>query len=198
MGETLDQQLLRTALVFLEREPAERLSLRSVAHELGVSHQAPYVHFATKRRFLAATAGAGLQQAAAEAALKLAEAGEDPLRRLHVFANAYISFIRTRSHVHDLAYGPLVEKDDHPLLKQAAIHYWDLLHDTVARCQPVGIGEGEVLRRCAAIWGAVYGIARLAALGQIPRAVPGDPDELIHEALDTLYQGWQRPAPLRG
>lgn len=195
MPDTLDEQLVRTALGLLQDEPAERLSLRHVAQELGVSHQAPYVHFASKRGFLAAVAGTGLQQAGTEAVAALADAGDDPLRRLHVLADAYITFIATRLHVHDLAYGPLVAKADHPLLQQAATAYWDLLHDTVARCQPVGVGEVEVLRRCAAIWGTVYGIARLATLGQIPRSVPGDQRELLHEALETLYQGWQADAP---
>lgn len=195
MVNTLDEQLVRTALRLLEDEPAEQLSLRQVAQELGVSHQAPYVHFASKRRFLAAVAGTGLQRAGAEAVAALAEAGDDPQRRLHVFADAYITFIRARPHVHDLAYGPLVAKADHPLLQQAAIAYWDLLHDTVARCQPVGVGEVEVLRRCAVIWGTVYGIARLATLGQIPRSVPGDQRQLVHEALGTLYQGWQADGP---
>ena len=195
MVNTLDEQLVRTALRLLEDEPAEQLSLRQVAQELGVSHQAPYVHFASKRKFLAAVAGTGLQQAGAEAVAALAEAGDDPQRRLHVFADAYITFIRARPHVHDLAYGPLVAKADHPLLQQAAIAYWDLLHDTVARCQPVGVGEVEVLRRCAVIWGTVYGIARLATLGQIPRSVPGDQRQLVHEALGTLYQGWQADGP---
>lgn len=195
MVNTLDEQLVRTALRLLDDEPAEQLSLRQVAQELGVSHQAPYVHFASKRRFLAAVAGTGLQRAGAEAVAALAEAGDDPQRRLHVFADAYITFIRARPHVHDLAYGPLVAKADHPLLQQAAIAYWDLLHDTVARCQPVGVGEVEVLRRCAVIWGTVYGIARLATLGQIPRSVPGDQRQLVHEALGTLYQGWQADGP---
>ena len=48
---------------------AERLSLRRVAKTVGASHQAPYVHFGDKRRFLAAVAGMGLQEAADEAAI---------------------------------------------------------------------------------------------------------------------------------
>jgi hypothetical protein len=108
---------------------------------------------------------------------------------------AYIAFIREQPHVHDLAYGPLVAKRDHPRLQGAAIAYWDLLHDTVAACQPADIGEPELLRRCAATWGTVYGIARLAALDQIPTSVPGDIDGLLHEALETLRLGWQASSP---
>ena len=188
---TLDERLVETALQMLTDHPAEHLSLRRVAEELGVSHQAPYVHFGNKRTFLAAVAGAGLQEAADQAVAALAVSGGDPVRRLHVLMAVYISFIRERPHVHDLAYGPLVNKPDHPRLQRAANAYWNLLHDTVAACQPAGIPEPELLRRCAAAWGTVYGIARLGALDQIPSSVPGDIDSLLHEALDTLRLGWQ-------
>src|SRR6478672_278472 len=195
IGETLDDQLVRSALMYLNSEPAERLSIRQVAQANGVSHQAPYVHFGSKRRFLAAVASVGLQEATDAAIAALGDAGDDPLTRLHAFADAYMSFIQTRPHVHDLAFGPLVAKGDHPLLQQAAARHWDLLHDTVARCQPPGTGEAEILRRCVASWGTVYGIARLGALRQIPDAVPGDGVELTHQALDALYLGWQAESP---
>lgn len=190
MGATLEARLVRTALGLLNDEPAERLSLRRVAQELGVSHQAPYVHFGNKRGFLAAVAGVGLQQAVVAATAALAAAGDDPLRRLHTLVDAYVSFIRVRPHVHDLAYGPMVAKADHPFLQQAAVDYWNLLHDIVAACQPNGTSEAEILRRAAAAWGTVYGIARLATLGQIPKSVPGDQNELLHDAVDTVHQGW--------
>jgi hypothetical protein len=102
-----------------------------------------------------------------------------------------MTFVATRPHVHDLAYGPLVAKSDHPTLQQAAIDYWNLLHDTVQGCQPEGTSEADTLRRSAAAWAAVYGIARLAAMNQIPNTVPGDMRSLIHEAIDTLYDGWR-------
>jgi len=193
----LDDQLLWAALDLLAHEPAERISLRRVAQTVGVSHQAPYVHFGDKRRFLAAAAGMGLQRAAEQAAIAMSAAAPDPGARLHALADAYIAFIRDRPHVHDLAYGPLVAKADHPRLQQAAIAYWDLLHDAVAACQPPGTAEADVLRGCAATWGPVYGIARLAALRQIPRSVPSESDRLIHQALDTLRLGWSRSAPQR-
>jgi len=190
-GGALTERLITVALERLRTEPAERLSLRRVAQDVGVSHQAPYVYFGDKRTFLAAVAGAGLEEAAADAASAVAAAGEEPRRRLHALADAYVGFIRERPHVHDLAYGPLVAKADHPRLQAAAIVSWNLLHDTVAACQPPNTGEAELLRRCAAIWGTVYGIARLAALRQFPLSVPAGPGDLLHEAVDTLYDGWQ-------
>jgi AcrR family transcriptional regulator len=188
----LDERLLQAALRRLSNQSSAQLSMRQVAHDLGVSHQAPYVHFGSKRRFLAAVAGVGLQQAAEEAAAAVA-AVQEPVDKLHALADAYLAFVRTRRHVHDLAYGPEVAKRDHPLLQSAAIAYWNLLHDTVASCQPPGTREEEVLRRSAVAWGTVYGIARLANFEQIPASVPGPEVDLVHAALNWLYQGWNTP-----
>lgn len=190
-ADSLDARLVSAALEALAGTPADTLSLRKLAHGLGVSHQAPYVHFGSRRRFLAAVAGAGLHQAANEASAAVAAAGEDPRRRLQALARSYLYFIRTRPYVHDLAYGPTVAKRDHPQLQNAAIAYWALLHDAVAACQPPGMSEPEVLRRSVAAWGTVYGIARLSAFHQIPEAVPTDIDGLIQTALDALVAGWQ-------
>lgn len=178
---TLDQ--LRTA-------PVDQLSLRRVAEQIGVSHQAPYVHFGSKRRFLAAVAGVGLDRAAAVAEAKVAGVGESPIARLKALAAAYTDWVEREPHVHDLDLGLGIEKAEHPWLQSAAIRYWNLLHDTVAACQPPGTTEADVLRRCAITWGVVYGVSRLAALDQVPAAVPGNAGEHIDLALDALYAGW--------
>jgi hypothetical protein len=86
---------------------------------------------------------------------------------------------------------------DDRLTASAAIAYWDLLHDAVAACQPPGTSEADVLRGCAATWGTVYGIARLATLQQIPKSVPSEFDRLIHQALDTLRLGWAQGGAAR-
>jgi AcrR family transcriptional regulator len=187
----LAPRLLRAALERLAHAPADQVSLRRVASDVGVSHQAPYVHFGSRRRFLAAVAGTGLAEANRRAAAAVAAAGPDPAARLHSLADAYLRFIREDPHVHDLANGPTVAKSDHPILQQAAIGYWDLLHDTVAACQPAHTPEAEVLRRAAVTWATVYGISRLSAFGQFPASVPATADDLVHAAIDQLIAGWQ-------
>jgi AcrR family transcriptional regulator len=189
--DRLESRLLRAALKELADAPAEQLSLRRVAQALGVSHQAPYVHFGSRKRFLAAVAGTGMAEATARARAAVTAAGDRPRARLHALADAYLAFIREHPHVHDLANGPTVAKADHPLLQQAAIEYWDLLHDTIAACQPHGTSEAEVLRRAAVAWSTVYGISRLSAFGQLPDSIPASADELIHGAIDQLLAGWQ-------
>lgn len=190
--QRLTARLMRAALERLTDAPADQLSLRQVAQDVGVSHQAPYVHFGSRRGFLAAVAGEGMFEATARARAMVEAADDHPSPRLHALADAYLAFIREQPHVHDLANGPVVAKSDHPLLQQAAIRYWDLLHDTVAACQPDGTPEAEVLRRAAVAWATVYGISRLSAFGQLPASVPATADDLVHDAIDQLIIGWQQ------
>lgn len=190
----LDRRLVAVALDELAATPAERLSVRRVADRLGVSHQAPYVHFGDRRTFLAATAGVGLAAATERAKERVAAAGLEPADRLHALADGYVDFIRTEPHLHDLVYGPTVAMGDHPWLQAAAIEYWSLLVDVVTACQPSSVSREEVLNRCASAWGLVYGIARLEIHHKIPASVPGDPALLIHTALDALYFGWHADA----
>jgi AcrR family transcriptional regulator len=184
-------RLVEAALVELRDGPVDELSLRRVAQAVGVSHQAPYVHFGSKRGFLAAVAGVAGDRAAAAAEARVAAAGEDPFDRLVALAEAYLDWVQQEPNVHDLDVVLHIAKSEHPWLQSAAIRYWNLLHDTVGACQPPGTPEPDVLRRCTITWGVVYGISRLAALDQVPASVPGDAREHVRMALEALYVGWR-------
>ncbi|MGZ5400220.1 MAG: TetR/AcrR family transcriptional regulator, partial [Nocardioides sp.] len=188
--ESLGMRLVEVTLKMLRTAPVDQLSLRRVADQVGVSHQAPYVHFGSKRRFLAAVAGIGLDRAAAAAEKEVAAVGDSPKARLRALALAYTEWVDREPHVHDLDLALHIDKSEHPWLQAAAIRYWTLLHDTVEACQPSDVTEADVLRRSTIAWGVVYGISRLAALDQVPAAVPGDANEHIGLALDALYAGW--------
>jgi AcrR family transcriptional regulator len=186
----LSDRLVRAALELLRDRPAEQLSVREVAQRVGVSHQAPYVHFGDRRGFLAAIAGVGLEEAATAAAAAVSAAGPDPARRLHALVDAYVSFIDDSPHVHDLVYGPVVAMADHPRLQAAAIRYWRLLEQTVTANQPPGVCPAEALRRCATLWGTVYGIAHLDKANKIPASVDAGRTRLLHDAVEALRDAW--------
>lgn len=194
---SLEMRLVEVTLEMLRTAPVDQLSLRSVAERVGVSHQAPYVHFGSKRRFLAAVAGVGLDRAAAAAEAEVASAGESSIARLRALARAYTEWVAHEPHVHDLDLALHIDKSEHPWLQAAASRYWNLLHDTVEACQPPGVSEADLLRRCAIAWGVVYGISRLAALDQVPAGVPGDASEHIGLALDALHAGWHAAPRVR-
>ena len=133
---SLEAQLVDVALTRLATVPAERLSMRKLAAEIGVSHQAPYTHFRSRTRFLAAVAGTGLAAVASGAREAVGRAGSDPLERMLALADNYVTFIERRPHLFDLAYGPSIQMRDHRALQTAAIAYWTLLRDVVGACQP--------------------------------------------------------------
>jgi AcrR family transcriptional regulator len=190
----LEAQLVHAALVRLESVSAEQLSMRKLAAEIGVSHQAPYTHFRSRTRFLAAVAGAGLADVAAEARAVVEQAGSDPFARMLALADHYVSFIERRPHLFDLAYGPSIQMRDHRVLQTAAIAYWTLLREVVGACQPVGVREDEIQNRCEIAASTVYGIARMGAHHKIPRVVRASPRELVAAALRTLDAGWNLPS----
>lgn len=62
----LRPSLLRAAAKLLEKEGRDALSLRDLARRAGVSHNAPYRHFADRQALLAALAAEGFALLAAE------------------------------------------------------------------------------------------------------------------------------------
>jgi AcrR family transcriptional regulator len=186
----LEARLVAAALARLEDTPAEQLSMRRLATDLGVSHQAPYTHFQSRTRFLAAVAGTGLADVATGARDAVDRAGNDPFERLLALAGSYVTFIERRPHLFDLAYGPVVAMRDHRVLQTAASAYWGVLQEVIEACQPPGVTKTEVLNRCEIAASTVYGIVRMGAHGKIPRVVKATPRELAASALRTLYDGW--------
>jgi AcrR family transcriptional regulator len=191
----LEAHLVQAALQRLEVESAETLSIRKLAAQLGVSHQAPYTHFRSRTRFLAAVAGVGLAVVAAEARQAVDAAGKDPFARLLALADHYVAFIERRPHLFDLAYGPSIQMRDHPVLQAAASAYWGLVRECVGACQPEGVPEGEIQNRCAIAANTVYGIARMAAHRKIPAVVRASPHDLVASALRALCAGWNSQWP---
>jgi AcrR family transcriptional regulator len=111
--------LLEAADAVLAERGAGRLTLRDVARAAGVSHGAPYHHFASLNELLAAVAERGfviLGDAMAEAV-----AVPDTRERLLRVAQAYVDCARAHPERFRLMFGPLLaSKDEHPGLKSAA------------------------------------------------------------------------------
>jgi AcrR family transcriptional regulator len=88
----LRSALLRQAEQVLAERGVERLSLRELARELGVSNGAPRRHFADKGALLDALAVEGFERLGSRLDVALEEAEGDFAQRLTVFARAYVGF----------------------------------------------------------------------------------------------------------
>jgi len=116
----LRRALIDTALAMVTEEGASSFTLREVARRAGVSHAAPYNHFADKAALLAEVAALGFQALRRE----LAATGHRPRssrQALLAISTAYVRFGVEHPAHYGLMFGPeLGERDRYPVLQQAS------------------------------------------------------------------------------
>jgi AcrR family transcriptional regulator len=167
---------LRTALVAAAEgllASGATLSLRSVAKAVGVSHAAPYHHFANLDALLAAVATRGFQDLAAD--MEAAHRGADTAATLVGHCTAYVAFALARPAAFRLMFSPLLQrKADYPALQAAADGSFQVLLQ--AAHAHVAEGADEL---ALAGWSLAHGLASLAidgALSAAPVSMPSTQD----------------------
>lgn len=151
----LRPELLREAARVLEKEGPAALSLRDLARRAGVSHNAPYRHFADREALLAALAADGFR-ALGEA---LAGAtGRD-------MGEAYVRFALAHPQRFRLMFGGHLSMGRHDELAEAAARPYQALLEAF-RAQSA-IADPE--KAAAAAWSLVHGLAHLLLDGHFAR-----------------------------
>ncbi|MGO6907326.1 TetR/AcrR family transcriptional regulator, partial [Rhizobium ruizarguesonis] len=85
----LHRAIVEAALDVLSESQSTEFSLRELARRAGVSHNAPYKHFADKRELLAAVSAVGFELLAKRMADATKEL-DSPRERLAAIARAYV------------------------------------------------------------------------------------------------------------
>ncbi len=88
----LKRVLVETALGMLRDGEGWQFTLREVARRAGVSHAAPYRHFADKAALLAELAAQGFRQLREELVVALARKGKSARSEILAVAKAYVNF----------------------------------------------------------------------------------------------------------
>ena len=162
----LRRALLDAAFKILKTEGPAALSLREVARRAGVSHQAPYHHFASRAHLLAALSCDGFEQLA-ESLERVQAATADPVRRMQNTGVEYIMFASRSPGRFRLMFGAeLGARDPYPDLSAAAQRVFGLLVRPFGMpSQPArgSAGQDVVLT----LWSTVHGLAALAVDGQV-------------------------------
>lgn len=180
----LHATLLATAQDMLEADGAATLSLRAVAKRAGVSHAAPYRHFANKSALLEAIAAQGfaaLETAIADAATRFPD---DPERQIVECGSAYVREAVARPQRTHLMFGGQLDTD---ALDRAARSSFDALIEVVRRGRRAGIFEPAATRDTVlAVWSAAHGLAMLI-IGQQLQFLDLEPDipRLLRAVLET-------------
>jgi len=167
----LRDSLLDAADALLAQNGAQALTLREVAKAAGVSHAAPYHHFASREQLLAAVAARAFSGLATAMAAADADRTRAQGERLIDICEVYVEFARARPAQFRLMFGPmLAQKSRYPDLKQAAEGAFQVL---VTAATAFDAARGPELALTG--WSLAHGLANLAideAFTDLPISVP--------------------------
>ncbi|MFC7331315.1 TetR/AcrR family transcriptional regulator [Marinactinospora rubrisoli] len=186
--------LIEAAADLLDRGGVEAVTLRAVGHQVGVSHNAPYKHFANKEALLAAIA--------AREATRLVTAphGEDtPEAALRRTMHDYVTWALEHPARFRLVFGPWTTES--PELAAAAHAAHTRLIGTVAAAQRSGVlPTGDPERAASLVRALAHGAADLALAGHLAADGKGhaDPHQLIDDLLDHLRTATAATRPAHG
>jgi AcrR family transcriptional regulator len=184
----LRRSLLNAALRLVEERGEAALSLREVARMAGVSHQAPYRHFADRTALVAAVAEEGFRELHAELVEKTG-AAPDPLSALRAAGVTYVLFaVAHRAHFR-VMFGAdaAAARATSPSLDAACEAVFGTLTQAIARLQSVAPDIGDPFALALSAWSLVHGLASLLVEGQLESRLPQVPKDLT-ELITTVLQ----------
>lgn len=178
--------LITAATRLLDEGGVEAVTLREVGRLAGVSHNAPYKHFASKEALLAATAARDLIRQNGLLATAMTEAGT-PEAALRTAMHDYVAWALDYPARFRLVFGPW--SIDSPELGTAAHTAQDTLVALVAATQDAGVlPAGDPVRLASLLRALAHGAADLAAAGHLSPDGKGhaSPDQLVDDLIDYL------------
>jgi len=163
----LREALVEAAVALIGEAGPQAFTLREAARRAGVSHNAPYRHFASKDELLAAVAAEGFERLAA-AMRKAMIPGKSARERLELCGAGYVEFaLRWPNHLLVMFDQPAdSNRRKHPPVGEDAFR---VLLDCIVEAQHAGdLPAGDPLPLAWTAWSLVHGIAKLATGGNLP------------------------------
>ena len=172
--DDLRQRILETARALLDEQGAAALSLREVARRAGVTHQAPYHHFADRESILAELVTQGFEEL--ERRLARAHAGRGGVQdTLAASGMAYVGFALDHPGVFRIMFrADLCDTARFPQAQAAGERaHAELMH--LVRLVHGGVDDPAL---AAMHWAQVHGLASLLVDGPLGQHLPGQPERL--------------------
>lgn len=169
----LKNALIEAGADILSKEGMNGLSLRKVAARVGVSHAAPYAHFADKQTLVAAISTEGFRRLY-ERVRAAAEAYQsDPKQQLIETAWAYVQFaLDDAAHFKVMFSGALEQEKEYPEFVEMSQINFRLLVTLVERSQAAGVlRSGPADELAVSVWSLVHGFISLALEHQISHII---------------------------
>jgi AcrR family transcriptional regulator len=192
----LRRAIVKAALEILGETQSLEFSLRELARRAGVSHNAPYKHFADKRELLAAVSASGFEMLTKRMAREIA-GFRSPREQLFAMLRAYIDHGVENPALYSLMFGGYLGGPDRsrPAIELAeaektkALLAGVIVAGGLGRTIPDGPrNERKVAGAILACWSLVHGLTLLLADGLVgPKKKSGAlGDKLVQGMLDGL------------
>ncbi|MEO6436354.1 MAG: TetR/AcrR family transcriptional regulator, partial [Tepidisphaeraceae bacterium] len=192
----LRREVVKAAVEVLRETQSLEFSLRELARRAGVSHNAPYKHFADKRELLAAVSAAGFEALTKRMAREIAHVG-DARERLFAMSRAYIDHGIENPALYSLMFGSHLSGQDHrrPVIEWAEAQKTKSLLAGVIVAGGMGralldtaSNERKIAGAILAWWSLMHGLTLLLADGLVgPKQKSGAlGDRLVRSMLDGL------------
>jgi AcrR family transcriptional regulator len=187
----LPRAVVAAALEILSETQSHEFSLRELARRAGVSHNAPYKHFADKRELLAAVSAAGFEALTKRMSGEAAKASS-PRAGLMAVLRAYIHYGVDNPALYRLMFGGYLSGPDagRPAIERAAAERARALLAGLIRDGALGHAIPDIPRNARKIagailtcWSLVHGLTQLIADGLV------GPGKKSGEICETLVKG---------
>jgi AcrR family transcriptional regulator len=177
--QNLREACLQEAMRIIETDGIEQLSMREVSRRLGISHQAPYKHFASRDHILAEILARCFEDFARH--LEARPRSEDPHADLLAMGHAYLTYAAQHPLQYRLMFGmPLPDAAQHPQMMEKAGQAFNLLREAISR-----MGERASLDSDALfVWATMHGLAGILRMQLYQHlSVASHTDEQIIQAV---------------
>lgn len=193
----LRQALIDAALQLISEEGFAALSLREVARRAGVTHAAPYRHFADKEALLWAVATEGFRMMTVAMRERMEkEAGH--LERLAATGIAYVLFAVEHPAHFRVMFGPhFTRPPDRSLASNPETNAFGLQVHIIQEGQKAGeLRDQPAMDLALAAWSLVHGLASLLVDRQLEQslAAAGGVEALARSQIRLLFAGLAREA----
>jgi len=192
----LRNTLIQAGLELLAEGGAQKLDLRKVARRAGVSHAAPYRHFADRLALIAAINEEGFRWLAERIQSTLREVSDEPFEQLLGVALAYVRFAQENPWlIREMFSGLTIERETFESLQTASKTVYRLYAEVVGRGQESGkIVDGDPAALAGVLWSVLHGLAVLIIENQMRPYADGPEgiERVTRYTMEVLYGGFAR------
>jgi len=192
----LRRAIVKAALELLKETGSLDFSLRELARRAGVSHNAPYKHFADKRELLAAASAAGFEMLTKRIVREIEDL-DDAREQLFAMLRAYIDHGVENPALYSLMFGSHLGGPNHsrPAIERAEAEKTKALLAGIIAAGGLGRAipqtarnERKIAGAILACWALVHGLTLLLADGLVgpKKKASALGDSLVQGMLDGL------------